>query len=106
MNIQKMMKQAQAMQKKMEETQSKLASTEYEGQSGGGMIKVIVSGSGELKKIKIDPSLIDPKDPEMLEDLIVAGFNNAKKAADEASESAMSSALGGLGLPPGFKMPF
>lgn len=106
MNIQQMMKQAQQMQKKMTEMQEKLAKTEYEGTSGGGMIKVTISGKGELKKLKIDPSLIDPEDPEVLEDLIVAGFNNAKKEADEASESAMSGMMGGLGLPPGFKMPF
>ena len=78
MNIQQMMKQAQKMQKKMEEMQQQLAQSEYEGTSGGGLIKVTVSGKGELKKLKIDPSLIDPEDPEVLEDLIVAGFNNAK----------------------------
>ena len=106
MNIQKMMKQAQQMQKKMNEMQDQLADTEYEGTSGGGMIKVIVTGKGSLKSLKIDPSLIDPEDPEVLEDLIVAGFNNAKKEADEASESAMGDMMGGMGLPPGFKMPF
>lgn len=106
MNIQQMMKQAQQMQKKMEEMQNKLAVSEYEGTSGGGLIKVKVSGKGDLKSIKIDPSLIDPKDPEMLEDLIVAGFNNAKKEADDAQADAMSSAMGGMALPAGFKLPF
>ncbi len=106
MNMQQMMKQAQKMQKKMEEAQKKLEDAEYQGASGGGMINVTISGKGELKKLKIDPSLIDPEDPEMLEDLIVAGFNNAKKEADEASGGAMSDAMGGLSLPPGFKMPF
>ena len=101
-----MMKQAQKMQKELAKTQEKLADTEYEGSSGGGMINVTVSGKGELKKLKIDPSLIDPEDPEMLEDLIVAGFNNAKKEADKASEDTMSSMAGGMGLPPGIKMPF
>ncbi|MDB2415196.1 YbaB/EbfC family nucleoid-associated protein [Rickettsiales bacterium] len=106
MNIQQMMKQAQAMQKKMAESQEKLANTEYYGTSGGDMIKVTITGKGEIKNLKIDPSLIDPSDPEMLEDLIVAAFNNAKKEADSASNSAMSDMMGGMGLPPGFKLPF
>ena len=106
MNIQKMMQQAQKMQKKMEEAQAKLADTEYQGASGGDLIKVTVTGKGELKKLSIDPSLIDPEDPEVLEDLIVAAFNNAKKEADDAASSQMNSMMGGLGLPPGFKMPF
>jgi len=106
MNIQKMMQQAQKMQKQMEEMQAKLAETEFEGTSGGGMIKVTINGKSELKKLSIDKSLVDPEDVEMLEDLIVAGFNNAKKEADEASSDAMSGAMGGMGLPPGFKMPF
>ncbi len=106
MNIQQLMKQAQQVQKKMTEAQEKLAAAEYEGTSGGGLIKVTVNGKGELKSLKIDPSLIDPQDPEVLEDLIVAAFNNAKKNADEAASGAMSDAMGGMGLPPGLKMPF
>ncbi len=106
MNIQQLMKQAQAMQKKLAEAQDKLANTEYEGTSGGGLVKVTITGKFEVKKIKIDPSLIDPKDPEVLEDLIVAAFNNAKKEADEANNGAMNNAMGGMGLPPGLKMPF
>ena len=106
MNIQQLMKQAQKMQKSMEETQEKLAATQYEGSAGGGMVKVVVTGKGELKSLKIDPSIISSDDPEMLEDLIVAAFNKAKKEADEASSSAMSGAMSGMGLPAGFKMPF
>jgi DNA-binding YbaB/EbfC family protein len=106
MNIQKMMKQAQDMQKKMTEAQEKLALTEFEGTSGGDMLKVVISGKGDMKSVKIDPSLIDPEDPEMLEDLIVAAFNNAKKAADDSSAGSMNDMMGGLQLPPGFKMPF
>lgn len=106
MNIQQMMKQAQQMQKKMEALQAQLAEKEFNGASGGGMINVTINGKGELKKLKIDPSLVNVDDVEMLEDLIVAAFNNAKKEADTASSDAMSGALGGLGLPPGFKMPF
>lgn len=106
MNIQQMMKQAQQMQKKIQQMQEELGHAEYQGSAGGGLIKVTISGKGDIKKLKIDPSLIDPKDPEMLEDLIVAALNNAKKEADQASESAMSGMMGGMGLPPGFKMPF
>ena len=106
MNIQQMMKQAQTMQKKMAEAQEQLASKEFEGKAGGDMLKVIITGKGDVKSIKIDPSLIDPEDPEMLEDLLVAAFNNAKKAVDEESSGAMNDMMGGLKLPPGFKMPF
>lgn len=106
MNIQQLMKQAQKMQKSMEITQAKLSATEYVGTAGGDMVKVVITGKGNLKSLKIDPSLISPDDPEMLEDLIVAAFNNAKKEADEASSSEMSGAMSGMGLPPGFKMPF
>ena len=94
------------MQKKVSEVQDKLAVAEYEGSAGGGMIKIRVNGKGEVLKLKIDSSLIDPKDPEMLEDLIVASFNNAKKEADSASENALSGIAGNLGLPPGLKLPF
>lgn len=106
MNIQQLMKQAQAVQKKMTEAQEKLAQAEYEGASGGGLVKVTISGKGDMKKLKIDSSLIDPNDPEVLEDLIIAAFNNAKKDSDEAASGAMSGAMGGMGLPAGFKMPF
>lgn len=106
MNLQQMMKQAQQMQKKVEAAQQKIAAAEYNGTSGGGMVQVTINGKSEVKKLKIDPSIIDPKDAEMLEDLIVAAFNNAKKDADEAASGAMNEAVGGMGLPPGFKMPF
>jgi DNA-binding YbaB/EbfC family protein len=106
MNIQQMMKQAQQLQKKMSEIQKKMEESEYQGSSGGGLITVRVTGKGEVKSLKIDPSLIDPSDPEVLEDLIIAALNNAKKEADQSSSDAMQSAMGGMGLPPGFKMPF
>ncbi len=106
MNIQMMMKQAQKMQKKMEEMQQELAKKEYESKSGGGMITLTINGKGELIKLKIDPSLVESKDTEMIEDLIMAAFNQAKKSADEDSASAMSNTVGNLGLPPGFKLPF
>ena len=106
MNIQQLMKQAQAVQKKVTEAQEKLANAEYKGFSGGNMVEVVITGKGDVKKLKIDPSLIDPSDPEVLEDLIVAAFNNAKKIADGEASGVMSGAMGGMGLPPGFKLPF
>lgn len=106
MNIQKMMQQAKKMQKQMEEAQEKLAEAEFNGTSGGDMVKVTISGKGDVKTLKIDPSIIDPEDSEVLEDLIIAAFNNAKKEADEAQSGSMNDMMGGMGLPPGFKMPF
>lgn len=106
MNIQKMMKQAKAMQDKISTAQDEIANAEYHGEAGGSLVKVTISGKGSLKQLKIDPSLINADEGEILEDLIVAAFNNAKKEADEASDSAMNDAAGGLGLPAGFKMPF
>ena len=105
-NINQMMKQAQAMQKKVLDMQEKMALTEYEGTAGGNLVNIKINGKGHINKIKIDPSLIDPNEVEMLEDLIMAAFNDAKKKSDEESESSMSGMMGGLGLPPGFKMPF
>ena len=105
-NFGDMMKQAQEMQKKMKELQEGLANLEVEGSSGGGLVKITVTGKGEVKKIKIDPSLIKPEESEILEDLIVAAFNEAKKKSEEASAEEMKKLTGGLNLPPGFKMPF
>ena len=94
------------MQKKMKELQEGLANLEVEGSSGGGLVKITVTGKGEVKKIKIDPSLMKPEESEILEDLIVAAFNEAKKKSEEASAEEMKKLTGGLNLPPGFKMPF
>jgi len=102
----KLMQQAQELQTKMTEMQDEIANLEVEGVSGGGMLKVILSGKGELKSLKIDPSLINPSDPEMLEDLIIAAHNDAKKKAEAKSQDMMSDITGGLPLPPGFKLPF
>ena len=84
-----MIKQAQEMQKKMKELQEGLANLEVEGSSGGGLVKITVTGKGEVKKIKIDPSLMKPEESEILEDLIVAAFNEAKKKSEEASAEEM-----------------
>lgn len=99
MNIQKMMKQAQAMQSKLAQMQEDLANTEYEGSSGGGAVRVTLTGKFELKKIHIEKSLVDPEETEMLEDLIMAAFNDAKQKVDTDSESKMSAATGGMKLP-------
>ena len=102
----KLMKQAQELQSKVTEMQDKIAALEVEGVSGGGMLSLTMTGKGELKAVKIDPNLIDPSDPEMLEDLIVAAHNDAKKKAEAKSQEMMGDITGGLPLPPGFKLPF
>ncbi len=105
-NFNQFLKQAQGMQKKMQEMQDKMAENEYSGKAGGGMVTVIIDGKTNMKKVEIDESLLKPEEKEMLEDLIVAAFNDAKQKANVDSESCMSGALGGMQLPPGFKMPF
>ena len=103
MNINQLMKQAQVMQKKMKEMQEEIASKQYVGKSGGGLVTVSMSGSGEMLKVSLDLSLLKVDEKEMLEDLIVAAHNDAKAKADEDSKSNMSNAFGDLGkLPPSF----
>ena len=105
-NLGQMMIQAQEMQSKMTEMQDKLSEMEVTGSSGAGMIEVTLTGKSDVRKIKIDPSLIDPSDPEVLEDLIVAAFNDAKSKVEARVNEKMSEMTGGLQLPPGFKLPF
>ena len=105
-NIGNMMKQAQQLQKKMSEAQEKLKSIEVEGISGGGMVKVIVNAKGDIKKIDIDKSIIDPNEKEMIEDLILAAINDAKRKAENVASEEMKNLTGGISLPPGFKLPF
>ncbi len=100
------MKQAQDAQNKIAEMQKRLEEEETDGSSGGGMITVRMSGKGALKRISIDKSLIDPNEKEMLEDLIVAAFNDAKGKVESIANEQMSKIAGGLGLPPGMKLPF
>ena len=104
-NLGQMLKQAQAMQSKMTEMQDKLAAVEVTGASGGGMVKVTLNGKNEMRSVKIDPSLIDPTDPGMLEDLIVAAFNDAKGKVDSYMAEEMAKITGGLQLPPEIKLP-
>jgi len=105
-NLGNLMKQAQQMQSKMADMQAKLGELEVEGAAGGGMVKVVVTGKGEARRLKIDPSLIVPDDAEMLEDLIVAAFNDARSKSEAMMQSEMSKLTAGLPLPPGMKLPF
>jgi hypothetical protein len=105
-NLGQMMKQAQAMQAKMQEMQAALERTEVTGVSGGGMVEVTVTGKGEMRRIKIDPKLVDPADVGMLEDLIVAAANDARVKVEQHMQTEMAKLTGGLQLPPGLKLPF
>lgn len=105
-NVANMMKQAQAMQKKMLEEQEKLAAQEYTGQAGGGVVSISMNGKGDLLKVQIAKELANPDEVEILEDLIIAAFNDAKKKQSEDSESSMSGLMGGMNLPSGLKLPF
>jgi DNA-binding YbaB/EbfC family protein len=97
------MKQAQILQQKMKHMQDESASKEYIGASGGGLVKISMSGSGEMIKVSLDPSLLKIEEQEMLEDLIVAAHNDAKSKANADSQNNISNALGDLSkLPEGF----
>ena len=103
-NIGQMMKQAQMMQENMRRMQEQLGSLEVEGQSGSGMVKVVMTCKHELRRVSIDPSLTG--DREMLEDLLVAAINDAAQKVDTTVAEKMSSLTAGLGLPAGLKLPF
>jgi nucleoid-associated protein EbfC len=105
-NLGNLMKQAQQMQAKMAEMQEKLGQLEIDGAAGGGLVRATVSGKGEIKKLKIEPSLVDPKEVEVLEDLIVAAINDARAKVELAAAEQMKEVTGGLNLPPGMKLPF
>ena len=105
-NMSQIMKQAKAMQDKMSEIQKKIENMEVEGTSGGGAVKVIMNGKHELKKINIDKSLLNAEEVEVLEDLIIAAVNDVNKKINEDMNSQLGSLSGGLGLPPGMKLPF
>lgn len=103
--LQQMLKQAQKIQTQMAQAQEKLASEEVMGVSGGNLVTVVVNGKGEMKRVKIDPSLLSADEAEVLEDLIVAAYNDAKAKAEAMMNEEMGKITGGLGLPPGFQMP-
>ena len=100
-NMGALLQQAQMMQKKMKEVENKLINMEVEGQVSQGLVKVTMNGKGEIKKIKIDPSL--KEDIEVIEDLLMAAIKEAKSKADSLSESEMKSITGGMPMPPGMK---
>jgi DNA-binding YbaB/EbfC family protein len=99
-----MMKQVGQMQARLKEVQEELARAEIEGQSGGGLVRVTLDGKGELKRVRIDPSLMKPDEAEILEDLIVAAASDARGKAESAMQAKMAEVTGGLPLPPGLKL--
>ncbi len=105
-NFANLMKQASQMQSKMSEMQEKLSAITIEGVSGAGMVKVTLGGKGDMKSINIDPKLVDPNEMEMLQDLIVAAYTDARKKLDEMTQEEMQKLTGGINLPEGIKFPF
>ena len=105
-NIGNMLKEAQKMQAKMGEMQQKMAEMEVEGGAGAGLVSCVLNGKGEMRKLKLDPSLLVPDDVEILEDLIVAAVNDAKGKIEAQMQGEMQKLTGGLQLPPGMKLPF
>ncbi|MBH0238775.1 YbaB/EbfC family nucleoid-associated protein [Methylobrevis albus] len=102
----KMMKQAQEIQAKIGEAQAEIALIEVEGASGAGLVKVTLAGKGDLRRLAIDPSLLNPDEAEILEDLIVAAHADARAKLDEAVAAKMQAVTGGFNLPAGLKLPF
>ena len=105
MDINNLMKQAQQMQEKMTKMQEQAASAEVTGESGAGMVKVVMTGRHDVRKVMLDPSLLQ-EEKEFLEDLLAAAVNDAVRKVEAQAKTAMSSMTGGMDLPPGFKMPF
>ncbi len=105
-NLAEMMKQAQAMQGRINEMQERLAGTEVSGSSGAGMVTVTLNGKGEMTRVSIDPALMAPDEAEVAEDLIVAAHRDAKAKLDAYLAEEMGKVTGGLDLPPGLKLPF
>ncbi len=105
-NLAGLMKQAQEMQERMQEMQAKLETMEIEGSSGAGMVSVVLNGKGELRRIVLDPKIVDPSDVEMLQDLIIAAHADAKRKVEAHSQGEMQKLTAGLPIPPGMKLPF
>ena len=98
MNMQSMFRQAQEMQKKMEDAQERIEAAEVEATAGGGVIRVTATGSGKITDIEIKPDVVDPDDVEMLQDLVIAAVNEALTRANEVRETEMAQATGGMNL--------
>jgi nucleoid-associated protein EbfC len=105
-NLSNMLKEAQKLQTRMAEMQQRLGEVEMDGAAGAGLVTVTLNGKGEMRRIKIDPSLADPNEMEMLEDLIVAAANDAKVKIEAHVQGEMQKLAGGMTLPPGMKLPF
>jgi nucleoid-associated protein EbfC len=105
-NLGNMLKQAQELQAKMAEMQAKLNDVELDGSAGGGMVAVTLNGKGEMRRVKIDRTLVEPGEIEVLEDLVVAAFNDAKAKVEAHVQEEMGKLTGGLNLPAGLKLPF
>ena len=105
-SLDEIMQMAQAAQAELQKAQDNLDNVEVEGASGGGLVKIRTTAKGRILSVAIDDSLLVPADKAMLEDLIVAAFNDARAKADVAANSEMQKMTSGLPLPPGFKMPF
>ena len=105
-NLGKMMKQAQELQAKMADMQATLEAVEIDGASGGGLVTATLTGKGELRRLKIDPALVDPAEIEVLEDLVIAAVNDAKRKVEANAAEEMKKVTGGLQLPPGLSLPF
>ena len=103
-DIMGLMKQAQAMQQKMQDVQAELDTVEVEGAAGGGMVKLTMTAKGQLKAVSIDPSLLTPDEKEIVEDLIVAACNDARTKAERVMQERMAELTKGLPLPPGLKL--
>lgn len=99
MDMKKMMKQVQQMQAELARAQEELAGALVTGTAGGGAVKVVLSGNGETTEVKIESSAIDPEDPSLLEDLVLAAFNEAQKAQRDLAETRLGGLTGGVGLP-------
>ncbi len=104
-NMGDLMKQAQKIQEQMQKTQEELSNAEVQGESGAGLVKIVMNGRHDVKKVEIDPSLLQ-EDKDILEDLIAAAVNDAVRKIEKNSQDKMSSLTSGLGIPPNFKMPF
>jgi len=103
-DLMKMMKQAQEIQGRMQRMQEELAALEVSGQSGAGLVQVTLNGKGEMRSLKIDPSLLKPDEAEIVEDLVIAAFQDAKGKVEGEMQKRMQEVTGGLPLPPGMKL--
>lgn len=105
-NLGNMLKQAQQMQAKMQDMQTRLGDLEAVGQAGAGMVHVTLNGRGEMKRVKLEKGIVDPDDIEVMEDLIVAAYNDAKGKVEQLVSEETNKVMGDLKLPPGMKLPF